>query len=128
MKFKHIVTLIKKDLKLELRQQQNLYGILVYATSTIFVLYLAAGRPDAVSWNALFWITELFIVVNAVVKSFVGEPKGRELYHYTIVHPLEYLSSKMLLNVVYMILLSVVAMLLFRLLLGDPVNEGWIFL
>src|SRR5829696_6349153 len=73
MRWKHIKTLVQKDITLELRQQQNFYGILVYAVSTIFVLYLAAGRPDAVSWNALFWITELFIVVNAVVKSFVGE-------------------------------------------------------
>lgn len=128
MKFKHVQQLIKKDITLELRQQQNLYGIIVYAASTIFILYLAAGKPDAVSWNALFWITELFIVVNAVVKSFVGEAKGRELYHYTIVHPLEYLSSKMLLNLVYMVLLSIIAMLLFRILLGDPVDNGWHFM
>ena len=67
-------------------------------------------------------------MVNVVVKSFVGEPKGRELYHYTIVHPLEYLGSKMVLNVIYMALLSVIAMLLFRLLLGDPVDKGWLFL
>jgi heme exporter protein B len=127
MKFQHIKQLVKKDITLELRQQQNLYGIVVYAISTIFVLYLAAGKPDAVNWNALFWITQLFIVVNAVVKSFVGEPRGRELYHYTIVHPLEYLGSKMILNVFYMALLSAIAMLLFRLLLGDPVNDGWRF-
>jgi heme exporter protein B len=128
MKFSNIVTLIKKDLTLELRQQQNLYGILVYAVSTIFVLYLAAGNPDAVSWNALFWITQLFIVVNAVVKSFVGEPHGRNLYHYSIVHPLEYLFSKMVLNLVYMVVLSLVAMFLFRLLLGDPVSNAWLFM
>ena len=127
MKYSNIVTLIKKDLALEWRQQQNLYGILIYAASTIFVLYLAAGSPNAVSWNALFWITELFIVVNAVVKSFVGEPKGRELYHYSIVHPLEYLLSKMVLNLVYMLVLSILSMLLFRLLLGDPVANAWLF-
>ncbi len=128
MRRKHIIALIRKDITLELRQQQNLYGILVYAASTIFVLYLAAGRPDAVSWNALFWVTQLFIVVNAVVKSFVGEPRGRELYHYTLVHPLEYLCSKMLLNIIYMAVLSLVAMTLFRVLLGDPVSNSWRFL
>jgi heme exporter protein B len=128
MNYKHLRQLVKKDITLELRQQQNLYGIVVYAASTIFILYLAAGKPDAISWNALFWITQLFIVVNAVVKSFVGEPRGRELYYYTIVHPLEYLGSKMLLNLVYMVLLSIIAMLLFRLLLGDPVSDGWRFL
>jgi heme exporter protein B len=127
MNFRHLRQLVQKDIKLELRQQQNLYGIVVYAVSTIFVLYLAAGKPDAVDWNALFWITQLFIVVNAVVKSFVGEPRGRELYYYTIVHPLEYLGSKMLLNLVYMVMLSVISMLLFRLLLGDPVDNAWRF-
>lgn len=118
-----LAALIKKDVQLELRQQQNLYGILVYALSTIFILYLAAGKPDAVQWNALFWVTQLFIVVNAVIKSFVGEPKGRSLYYHSIVHPLEYLFSKMVLNVIYMFILGVVSILCFTVLLGNPVQN-----
>lgn len=121
MKFSATIALLKKDLLLELRQQQNLYGILVYALSTIFILYLAAGQPDATQWNALFWITQLFIVVNAVIKSFVGEARGRALYYFSIVHPLEYLFSKMVLNTFYMLLLGLVAMLCFQFLLGNPV-------
>lgn len=119
--------LLKKDLRLEIRQQQNLYGIFIYALSTIFILYLSAGRPDAVQWNALFWITQLFIVVNAVVKSFVGEPKGRSLYYFTISHPLEYLFSKMILNTIYMVLLSIISMLCFTVLLGNPVVNNLAF-
>lgn len=123
MKWRNLMALVKKDLTLEIRQQQNLYGILVYAISTIFILYLAAGRTDAVAWNALFWVTQLFIVVNAVVKSFVGEPLGRHFYYYSVVNPLEFLFSKMVLNTIYMIVLSLISMLLFRLLLGDPVQN-----
>ncbi|TAD87000.1 MAG: cytochrome C biogenesis protein [Bacteroidetes bacterium] len=119
--------LIVKDLRLEWRQQQNLYGLLIYAISTIFVLYLAAGQPPAKSWNALFWTTQLFIVVNAVVKSFVGEPAGRQLYHYTIASPLVFLGSKMILNTAYMLVLSILSMLLFRLLLGNRVQNGGLF-
>ncbi|HSK12772.1 MAG TPA: heme exporter protein CcmB [Phnomibacter sp.] len=122
-----IWTLFKKDLKLELRSQQNLYGIIVYAVSTIFILYLSAGQPDAVQWNALFWITQLFIVVNAVVKSFVGEPHGRYLYFLSLVTPNAYLYSKMLINAIYMVILSSICMVLFRFFLGDPVMDGWIF-
>jgi heme exporter protein B len=128
LKYRSIISLVSKDLQLELRQQQNLYGILIYALSTIFILYLAAGRPDAVQWNALFWVTQLFIVVNAVVKSFVGEPRGRMLYYYTLCHPLEYLFSKMLLNLVYMLILGGVSLLCFRVLLGDPLQSPWAFL
>jgi heme exporter protein B len=122
-----IITLLKKDLQLELRQQQNLYGILIYALSTIFILYLAAGQPDATQWNALFWITQLFVVVNAVVKSFVGEPGGRALYYYTIAHPLEYLFSKMILNTIYMVVLGLVSSFIFRFLLGNPVQNSMAF-
>jgi len=121
MKMSATIMLLKKDLRLEIRQQQNLYGIFIYALSTIFILYLSAGRPDAVQWNALFWITQLFIVVNAVVKSFVGEPRGRSLYYFTISHPLEYLFSKMILNTMYMVVLSIISMLCFTVLLGNPV-------
>lgn len=123
MKITSLVALIRKDVQLELRQQQNMYGILVYALSTIFILYLAAGKPDAVQWNALFWITQLFIVVNAVIKSFVGEPKGRSLYYHSIVHPLEYLLSKMVLNVLYMLILGAVSIVCFTVLLGNPVQN-----
>jgi heme exporter protein B len=127
MKMSAAIMLLKKDLRLEIRQQQNLYGIFIYALSTIFILYLSAGRPDAVQWNALFWITQLFIVVNAVVKSFVGEPRGRSLYYFTISHPLEYLFSKMILNTIYMVLLSIISMLCFTVLLGNPVVNNLAF-
>jgi heme exporter protein B len=122
-----VYTLLKKDLQIEMRAQQNLYGILVYAISTIFILYLTAGQPDAVQWNALFWITQLFIVVNAVVKSFVGEPTGRFIYYNSMVNPNAYLLSKMILNAIYMVILSSVSMLLFRFFLGDPVLNAGIF-
>ena len=124
MNVKHVSALIKKDLKLEFRSQQNFYGIIIYAISTVFILYLTSAQPDAKSWNALFWITQLFIVVNSVVKSFVGEAKGRELYHYSIVTPVEYLFSKMVLNVCYMIVLSLISMILFQALLGNPVQNA----
>lgn len=127
MKFKNTIALLRKDLMLEWRQQQHFYGVLIYALSTIFILYLSAGRPDAVQWNALFWITQLFIVVNAVVKSFVGEPHGRAVYYYTIVHPLEYLYSKMLLNVAYMLLLGLVSFACFAVLLTNPVQHTLLF-
>lgn len=122
-----ILLLLKKDIQLELRSQQNLYGIMVYAVSTIFILYLAAGQPDAIQWNALFWITQLFIVVNAVVKSFVGEPHGRFLYYVTSVSPSAYLLGKMVINTITMVILSSFSMLLFRFFLGDPIVNGWIF-
>ena len=119
--------LFQKDFRLEVRSLQNLYGIIIYAFSTIFILYLSAGQPEATQWNALFWITQLFIVVNAVVKSFVGEPHGRYLYYTTLVKPNAYLFSKILVNLLYMTILGTLSMFAFRFFLGDPIVDGMKF-
>ena len=91
-----IITLLKKDLLLEMRQQHTFFGILLYVASTIFVLFLAIGHPDSVVFNALFWIVQLFVCVNAVAKSFLQESRGRMLYFYTIVSPAEFIIAKLL--------------------------------
>jgi heme exporter protein B len=119
--------LFRKDFKLELRSKQNLFGIIVYAFSTIFILYLSAGQPESTQWNALFWITQLFIVVNAVVKSFVGEPHGRYLYYTTLVKPNAYLYSKIIVNLLYMVIIGTLSLVAFRFFLGDPIVNGWFF-
>lgn len=108
---------------IEYRQQHAVYGILLYVASTIFVLYLSFGtnKPAAATWNALFWITQLFVVTNAVAKSFLGDSKGRQLYYYSIVNPVDYIFSKMIGNTILMVVLSGVSILLYSLLLGSPI-------
>lgn len=127
MNFKHILTLLKKDLTIEFRQQYALFGILLYIAVTIFVIYLTMSRPNAATWNGLFWVTQLFIVTNAVAKSFLSESRGRQLYYYTITGPGDYIICKLIGNVLLMILLNAVSLLLFSLLLSSPVVNGFTF-
>jgi len=117
---KHIITLFRKDLLLEIRQQYTFYGVLLYVASTIFVLYLSMGEPESTVWKGLFWMMQLFICVNAVAKSFLQEGKGRLLYFYTIAGPKDFILSKLLFNALLMILMSLVSLSLFVLMLGNP--------
>ncbi|MBS1604256.1 MAG: heme exporter protein CcmB [Bacteroidetes bacterium] len=117
---KHILTLFRKDLLLEIRQQYTFYGVLLYVASTIFVLYLSMGGPESTVWKGLFWMMQLFICVNAVAKSFLQEGKGRLLYFYTIAGPKDFILSKLLFNALLMILMSLVSLGLFVLMLGNP--------
>lgn len=105
---------------LELRQQYAFYGVLLYIASTIFVLYLAMGETSYETWNALFWITQLFVCINAVAKSFLQESRGRMLYYYTISNPVEYVLAKMLYNVVLMTIMNTVNLVLYIAFMGDP--------
>ena len=120
---RHITTLIKKDLLLEVRQQYSFYGILLYIMATIFVLYMTIRAPEAKVWNGLFWVIQLFICINAVAKSFLQETRGRMLYFYSIVNPRDFILAKLVFNSVLMLLMSFLSILLFSLFLGNPVQK-----
>jgi heme exporter protein B len=120
---KHIYTLIKKDLLLEIRQQYSFYGILLYVIATIFVLYMTIREPEAKVWNGLFWVIQLFICINAVAKSFLQETRGRMLYFYSIVNPRDFVLAKLIFNSVLMLLMSFLSIILFSLFLGNPVKK-----
>jgi len=119
----YILTLFKKDILLEVRQQYTFYGILLYVASTIFVLYLAMGQPESNVWNGLFWMIQLFIAVNAVAKSFLQESRGRMLYFYSIAGSRDFILSKLLFNLLLMLVMSLVSLLLFTLMLGSPLYD-----
>lgn len=124
---RHIYTLFKKDLLLEVRQQYSFYGILLYIGATIFVLYMAIDEPESKVWNGLFWVIQLFICINAVAKSFLQESKGRMLYFYSIASPADFVLAKLLFNSLLMAVMSLLSLLLFSLFLGNPMQKMWQF-
>ncbi len=119
-----ILALVKKDFLLETRQQYTLYGILLYIASTTFVVYLSMGEPEEQVWNALFWIIQLFVCVNAVAKSFLQENKGRMLYFYSIAGARDFMLAKLLFNLFLMVIMSLMGLVLFTILLGNPLENG----
>lgn len=120
---KHIYTLFKKDVLLEIRQQYTFYGILLYIGATIFVLYMAVEEPESKVWNGLFWVIQLFISINAVAKSFLQESRGRMLYFYSIASPSHFVLAKILFNSLLMLVMSLLSLLLFTAFLGNPIEK-----
>jgi heme exporter protein B len=85
---------------------------------------MAIDEPDAAIWNGLFWVNQLFICINAVAKSFLQESRGRMLYFYTLTSATDFLLSKLLFNALLMLLMSSISLLLFTLLLGNPMQQA----
>ena len=125
---RQVITLLKKDLLLEIRQQYSFYGILLYIGSTIFVLSMAIESPASNVWNGLFWVIQLFICINAVAKSFLQESKGRMLYFYSISSPTVFVLSKLIFNSILMLIMSLLSLLLFTLFLGNPIDKALPFI
>ncbi|MBK6330611.1 MAG: heme exporter protein CcmB [Bacteroidetes bacterium] len=119
--FQKIILLLKKDILLEWRQKYSIYGLILYITSAVFAIKMLQDRPEGETWNVLFWIILLFVSINAVAKSFLQESKNRNLYYYTVHHPRDIIISKLIYNVVMMLMMSFIGLFLFMLLLGDPI-------
>jgi heme exporter protein B len=121
--------LVLKEVKLELKQKYVINGILLYLVSTIFVTYLAFENViNRETWNSLFWIILLFVAVNGISKSFLQESRGRYLYYYTIASPQAVVMSKIVYNLLLMLLLSLLAFGFFILLMGNQVVNLPLFL
>src|SRR3569833_3972983 len=124
--------LLKKEILLERRAKYAFNGVLLYVASTVFVCYISfrltpgfegsSGYP--IVRNVLFWIIMLFASVNAIAKSFLQESKGKLLYYYSIASPQAIILSKTIYNILLMSLLSLLALLVYKLFfvntLGDP--------
>lgn len=127
--FSQIKFLIRKEIMLEWRSKYALNGILLYVVSTVFVCYLAFREiSSAPTWNALFWIIMLFASVNAITKSFIQENRGRQLYYYTITSPQAIIISKIIYNILLMLLLSAIALGFYTLVFSNPLGDPLFYL
>ena len=125
---KEIAFLLRKEFIIELRQKYAIGGILLYVISTVFIVYMAFMNVNAMAWNTLYWIVILFASVNAVAKSFVQESGNRQLYYYILTNPTAIILSKIIYNVILLLLISLLAYAAFSLVAGNPVRNTGQFL
>jgi heme exporter protein B len=129
---KEIKALITKEIQLELRQKNALYGMLLYMVSTVYICYLSfklkSNQLSPITWNTLFWIILVFTAVNAIAKSFTQERYGRLLYYYTLASPVGIILSKIIYNTLLMLLLALVGFGFYALVMGNPVGDMGLYL
>lgn len=126
--FSAVKSLVRKDIILEWRSKYAINGIVLYVVSTVFVCYQAFKSVDPATWNALFWIIMLFASINAINKSFVQESSGRQLYYYTIASARAVILSKIIYNMLIMLLLSSIAYLVYSIIFRNPLGDPVLYL
>jgi heme exporter protein B len=128
MTLKHILTLVRKDAVTEWQQRYTLFSVLLYVGSTVFAVFMMNGQPEALVWNTLFWLSQLFVTVNSVAKSFLQESPARYRYYFTIVKPADFMAAKLIYSAGIQIVVSLLSLLLFTLMLGNPLLQPGLFL
>ena len=124
---REIIELLKKDLLLEWRQKYAIGGILLYVISTVFIVFIVSVDIPKAIWNILFWIICLFAWVNAIVKSFVQENGGRQLYYYQLAHPIAILLSKIIYNILLLFFLITLTYIAMTVVYESPVVKQTLF-
>ena len=128
-RFMQTLSIIRKDIRLELKQLYVFNGILLYLVSTVFVCYLSfQGRIDLASWNALYWVIILFVAINAILKGFLHETDGLMLYYYSIVHPQAVITAKIIYNAVFLGVLALAGLLIYAGFMGNPIQNTGLYL
>jgi heme exporter protein B len=125
---REILALIRKDLIIEWRQRYAINGMLLHVAGSVFVVFLSVKMLNPHAWNAVFWLIMLFTSVSAVARSFTSEPRGRLIYYYTIASPQAMILSRIILNCLLMLVLSVVCLGLYSLVMGNPVEHNGLYL
>ncbi|MFD1631154.1 heme exporter protein CcmB [Pseudopedobacter beijingensis] len=124
---KQVKALLYKEILLEWRSKYAFNGILLYVISTVFVCYLSFRTTPPLVWNALFWIILLFTAINAIAKSFMQESKGRLLYYYTIASPQAIIVSKIVYNVILMVIMSIIALICYSVVFTNEIGDVWFY-
>ncbi len=123
-----LLTWIEKDFRLEWRQRSVLGGLVLYVVATVFICYLSMKQiVDLPTWNALFWIIQVFIAVNGIAKGFLQESRGRMLYYYTIADPRTVILAKIIYGLILMSVLSLFNLVVYSLFVGNPVQDMSMF-
>src|SRR5690606_21194735 len=91
------------------------------------IVYSAFIQIPTTVWNVQFWLIILFAAVNAFLKSFVSENNDKQLYLYQLVSPLTVIISKLIYNLLILLMITGLAFLALVLLAGNPVRDAGLF-
>lgn len=124
MKLQRVISIIRKDVTLDLRQLYSVSSVFMFALTCAYLIYRTFGADLSKQvWNILLWIIVLFVGINAVIKSFNQESRGTMLYYYTLFGALEVVCAKIIYNTFYLLLSAVLLLLSFIVLFGFPVTD-----
>lgn len=116
-----IAGLLYREARLEWRQRAAFNGLLAYAASLVVLVGFAwSGALTPLGWAISFQLVLLFVAVNAVAKSFLGEAPEQHLYVYQLAHAEAVVLAKLVYNMGLLVLLAGLCGVGFFFFLGNP--------
>ena len=107
------------ELRAELRHLQGLAAQTMFVVVASYLLYaglVLLGHTDMSNQviHVFFWLVMIFTIVNSTSSSFFRDASGRDLYYYSLLHPLVYFIGKLLSTLVTTLFHSLLLTLIFH--------------
>ena len=124
----NIWNLILKDFRLDFRTKYPFLSVPVFLAATIYISYLSfQGVINHSIWNALFWMILLFTLITAIGRSFLQE-QDRSMYYYFLIKPHQLIAAKLIYQLIYAIVLCLVAFGLMQVYFPRQIPDLGLFL
>lgn len=129
-----VLTLFRKDILIEQRNKYVLGGLFLFSSSTVMMIYFSLlyngdslQNLPASTWGILFWMVVLFSSVNAVSNSFFREKEENMMYFHFLFSPYVYITAKLIYNVVFTLILSLAAAVVFMVVIPTHIHAIAVF-
>ncbi len=111
-----LIAQIKHDFLIEYRSWPQTLALILFMWTIAYVIYRIRPEISAQEFNFVFWIFLLIISINVAIRGDSHAGQSERLLLYTLVSPAVVLTSRMIFNVFYLIVVALTfyaSMLLF---------------
>lgn len=128
MDFQTIYILLKKEFVLEWRSKASLGSLLVHTLATIFFIYMIFnGDITFLSWLSIFWIVNLFSVIQISARTFQKDANEHFYYIKQIASSTNIIISKIIYNTIFIVSMSLIVLLFMQLFFAQTINYLGVF-
>jgi heme exporter protein B len=129
MEIQTIYILLKKEFVLEWRSKASLGSLLVHTLATIFFIYMIFnGEINFRTWLALFWVINLFSVIQVTARTFQKDANEHFYYLKQAASATNIILSKIIYNTVFITLMSLIVFVFMQLFFSQSITHLGIFL
>ncbi|GAB4377960.1 MAG: hypothetical protein Kow0075_07280 [Salibacteraceae bacterium] len=124
----NILIILIREFRADYRNPYLLSGAGLFMVASVFVAYTAIRRVHEIPvWVALYWLVALFTAFNAISRSFMYESRGRMMYWFTLVKPVQYILAKSIYHILVMALLGAIGAVIYITLFPLKVEDVVMF-
>ncbi|GCD79279.1 heme exporter protein CcmB [Schleiferia thermophila] len=124
---RQIIRLIAVDLRIEWREKHQLFSLILYITSSVFVAYMLlrnSQSPRVII--SVFWIILCFGAITTTSRSLIREASQRFIFYYQTLDSRTLIISKIVVNTLMLSIISIFTAALFSLLFPIDYPIGYL--